>query len=253
MNYGESRETTEEKDWHFKTKSKVIVLHSGGLDSTVCLLQAIEQGYEPISLGIDYNQTHVIETKFASAQCNALNVERKLIKVCWEKSVKEIPIGRTLEEIKQGVSKAFLEGRNIVFLALACAQAAGVKAKEVWLGVNAIDFSGYPDCRPEFIESFVTMLSYGLPNGPKIVCPLVEMTKPEIAQEAHRLGIAKMDTWSCYRPKLSQHRLEPCNVCDACVLQNYAWEKIEKKSKGLLEIDTICSNSLTSTYTDPYL
>jgi 7-cyano-7-deazaguanine synthase len=130
----------EEKDWYFTEKKKVIVLHSGGLDSTVCLLQAIEQGYEPISLGIDYNQKHVIETQFALAQCKVLNVERKLIKVSWDKPVKNIPVGRTIDEIKRSVSVAFLEGRNIVFLSLACAESAGVKATEVWLGINAIDY-----------------------------------------------------------------------------------------------------------------
>lgn len=218
----------EEKDWYYEEKPKVIILHSGGLDSTVCLLQAIEEGYEPISLGIDYNQKHVIETQFALAQCKVLNTERKLIKVSWDKPIRNIPTGRTLEEIKHGVSVAFLEGRNIVFLALACAEAAGVKAKEVWLGINAIDYSGYPDCRPEFLDSFVTMLSFGFPNGPKIKSPLLKMTKPEIAQEAYRLGILKGDTWSCYRPKVSQHGIEPCNECDACVLHNYAWTQVKE-------------------------
>lgn len=218
----------EEKVLYYEEKPKVIILHSGGLDSTVCLLQAIEQGYEPISLGIDYNQKHVIETQFALAQCKVLNTDRKLIKVSWDKPIRNIPTGRTLEEIKQGVSVAFLEGRNIVFLALACAEAAGVKAKEVWLGINAIDYSGYPDCRPEFIDSFVTMLSFGFPNGPKIKSPLLKMTKPEIAQEAYRLGITKGDTWSCYRPKISQHGIEPCNECDACVLHNYAWTQVKE-------------------------
>lgn len=84
----------------------------------------------------------MIETQFALAQCKVLNVERKLIKVSWDKQVKNIPVGRTVDEIKQSVSVAFLEGRNIVFLALASAESAGVKAPEVWLGVNAIDYSG---------------------------------------------------------------------------------------------------------------
>lgn len=228
------------KDKYFEEKEKVIVLHSGGLDSTVCILQAIEQGYEPISLGIDYNQKHVIETQFALAHCKVLNLERKLIKVSWDKPIKSIPIGRTVEEIKQSVSVAFLEGRNIVFLALACAESAGVKATQVWLGINAIDYSGYPDCRPEFIESFETMLSFGYPNGPKIKSPLLKMTKPEIAQEAYRLGITKGDTWSCYRPKVSYNGIEPCNECDACVLHNYAWLQVkETKDKPTLKFPNL--------------
>jgi len=207
---------------------KVLILHSGGLDSTVCLLQALEQGYEPISLGIDYNQKHVIETQFAYAQCKLLNVERKLIKVSWDKPTKNIPLNRSVSEIKESVSVAFLEGRNIVFLSLACAESAGVKAKQVWLGINSIDYSGYPDCRPEFIDSFENMLSFGYPNGPQIKSPLLRMTKQEIAQEAYRLGIRKGDTWSCYRPKVSEGGISACNECDACVLHNYAWSQVRE-------------------------
>jgi 7-cyano-7-deazaguanine synthase len=186
----------------------------------------LEQGLEPFSLGIDYNQKHIIESQFALAQCAQLNVERKVIKVTWDKPVRNIPTGRSLKEIKEGVSVAFLEGRNIVFLALACAESAGIRAEEIWLGINAIDYSGYPDCRPEFIESFQNMLGFGYPNGPKIKSPLLNLTKPEIAQEAYRLGIAKGDTWSCYRPRVSQKGVEPCHECDACVLHDYAWNSI---------------------------
>ena len=149
--------------------NKVVILHSGGLDSTVCLLQAIEQGKEVISLGIDYNQKHKIENQFANAQCKTLNIERKIISLEWDKPFKIIPKGRSVDVIRNDVSPAFLEGRNIVFLALACAEAAGVKASEVWIGVNSLDFSGYPDCRPEFIDSFIEMLKHGYPNGPRII------------------------------------------------------------------------------------
>jgi len=216
----------EEKDWGVKLKPRVIILHSGGLDSTVCLLQAIEQGYEPISLGIDYNQAHIIETQFALAQCKALNVERKLIKVSWDKPIRNIPVGRNLNVIKESVSVAFLEGRNIVFLSLACAEAAGISAKEVWLGINAIDYSGYPDCRPEFIESFRQMLGFGYPGGPVIKTPLISLSKPAIAQEAYRLGVRKADTWSCYSPSITNDGIKPCNVCDACVLHEHAWSEV---------------------------
>lgn len=211
-------------------RTKVLVLHSGGLDSTTCLLMAIERGYEPISFGVDYSQKHAIEMQYAMAQCKALGIERKLIKVSWDKPVRDVPIGRRLDSIRQGVSSAFLEGRNIVFLALASAECAGVQAKEIWIGVNAIDYSGYPDCRPEFIESFQIMLNQGFPGGPKIQAPLLTMTKPEIAAEALRLGILKGDTWSCYRPKVSPQGVIPCGECDACVLHDYAWEEVEQKA-----------------------
>lgn len=208
--------------------SKVIVLHSGGLDSTVCLLMAIEQGHETISMGIDYDQKHRIENQYAHAQCKVLQIERKVIRVSWDKPQKNIPLGRTVEKIKSDISTAFLEGRNIVFLSLACAEAAGIKAGEVWIGINAIDFSGYPDCRPEFIESYSNMLRFGFPNGPKIMSPLLHLSKPAIAQEAYRLGIKQGDTWSCYRPSITIEGIKPCNECDACVLHNHAWSNITR-------------------------
>lgn len=214
-------------------KSKVIILHSGGLDSTVCLLLALEQGKEVISLGIDYNQKHKIETQFAFAQCKSLGIERKLIKVEWDRSNKIIPKNREINEIKNSISPAFLEGRNIVFLSLACAEAAGVGATEVWLGINSIDYSGYPDCRPEFIDSYKKMLEFGFPNGPNIITPLLNKTKPEIANEAYRLGIKKGETWSCYSPRITENGIEPCNECDACVLHNYGWSKVPLKNKYL--------------------
>ncbi|GHU56488.1 hypothetical protein FACS189411_07230 [Bacteroidia bacterium] len=146
-------------------KEKIIVLHSGGLDSTVCILQALEQGKEVFSLGIDYNQKHKVENQYAYAQCKELQIERKIVKLEWDKPYKIIPKGRSVEEIRNDVSVAFLEGRNIIFLALACAEAAGIGATEVWMGVNALDFSGYPDCSPNFIQSFQNMLKFGYPEG----------------------------------------------------------------------------------------
>jgi 7-cyano-7-deazaguanine synthase len=208
-------------------KDKAIILHSGGLDSTVCLLLALEQQKEIISLGIDYNQKHRIETQYAYAQCKSLNIERKVIKVEWDKPFKTIPKGRDISNMSQSVSPAFLEGRNIVFLSLAIAESAGIGATEVWIGVNSIDYSGYPDCRPEFIESYRNMLEFGYPGGPKIVTPLINMTKPDIAKEADRLGLKKGDTWSCYSPKITSSGVRACNECDACLLHNHAWSSIE--------------------------
>ena len=212
-------------------KERVIVLHSGGLDSTLCLLMAIDEGYEPISLGINYNQRHIIETQYAYAQCNELQVQRKLINVSWDKPIRKIPLNRSVEQIKSGVSTAFLEGRNILFLSLASAEAAGLNAIQIWMGVNALDFSGYPDCSPEFIDAFQKMQDIGFPNGPKIKTPLINMTKPEIAQKALELGIRKGDTWSCYRPKVSSDGIKPCHECDACILHDYAWENLKEEKE----------------------
>lgn len=98
-----------------------------------------------------------------------------------------------------------------------------LRAVEVWIGVNAVDFSGYPDCRPEFIDSFRHMLSLGAPQGPRIIAPLLQMTKPQIVAEAIRLGLSRGDTWSCYEPAFSASGIHPCGRCDACKLHEYAW------------------------------
>ena len=204
---------------------KTVVLHSGGLDSTTCLLLAIERGRDVLSLGIRYGQRHSIELDYAEAQSKQLRVPRKVLQIEWSKPVRQLPVGRKVVEMSQKVSPAFLPGRNVVFLALACAEAAGQEANEVWIGVNAVDFSGYPDCRPEFIDAFSHMMNIAVPEGPSIVAPLLSMSKPEIAALAYRLGLRKGDTWSCYRPSLESGTAHPCGRCDACVLHEYAWSE----------------------------
>lgn len=208
---------------------KAVVLHSGGLDSTLCLLMAKETGRDVVSLGIDYGQRHRIELEYALSQCHRYGIERRVLRVEWDKPVRDIPTGRSLDEIRLGVSPAFLPARNAVFLTLACAEATGVGAEEVWIGVNAIDFSGYPDCLPEFIDSFRTMINAAVPCGPQVVAPLIEMSKPTIAAEARRLGLAPGDTWSCYQPRFTNQGISPCGQCDACILHDHAWQEADRK------------------------
>lgn len=208
---------------------KALVLHSGGLDSTLCLLMAKEAGREVVSLGIDYGQRHRLELEYALAQCRKHSIERRVLRVEWDKPVRDIPTGRSLDEIHAGVSPAFLPGRNAVFLTLACAEAIGIEAEEVWIGVNAVDFSGYPDCRPEFIDAFKAMIKAAIPGSPEIVAPLIQMSKPDIAAEARRLGLAPGDTWSCYQPRFTSQGISPCGQCDACVLHDYAWQHANDK------------------------
>jgi len=208
---------------------KALVLHSGGLDSTLCLLAAKEAGRTVVSLGIDYGQRHRIELEYALAQCRKHSIERRILRVEWDKPVRDIPIDRSLDEIRAGVSPAFLPGRNAVFLTLACAEAAGIGAEEVWIGVNAVDFSGYPDCRPEFLDAFRVMIKAAIPGGPEVVAPLLKMSKADIATEARRMGIAPGDTWSCYQPRFTPGGISPCGQCDACVLHEHAWQHANNK------------------------
>lgn len=205
---------------------RLVVLHSGGLDSTVCLLLAIEKGKRPVSLGIDYGQKHRIELEYAYRQCAKFGIERKVIKVEWEKPLRKIPVDRSLDEIRSGVSPAFLPGRNVIFLTLGCAEAVGIGATEVWTGINSIDYSGYPDCTPEFVNSFSDMLRFAMPKGPTIVAPLLKMTKPEIAREAYRLGLRQGEVWYCYMPTITKDGVKPCGHCDACIIHKYAWDAL---------------------------
>lgn len=207
-----------------KPQKKVVVLHSGGLDSTVCMLLAISRGYKVLSLGVNYNQHHVIELDYAAKQCERFGIDRKVISVTWDKPARVIPTNRSIEKIRSGVSVAFLPGRNGIFLMLAAAEAAGIGANEVWTGINSVDFSGYPDCRAEFLGSFQKMLSFAIPKGSRLVAPLQNKSKPQIARMAKKLGIGVADTWSCYRPTITANGLSPCGACDACKLHEFAWQ-----------------------------
>ena len=210
---------------------KAIVLHSGGLDSTVCLLMARESDRDVVSLGIDYGQRHRVELEYATAQCKRYGIERRILRVEWDKPHRDIPTGRSLDQIRAGISSAFLPARNAVFLTLACAEATGIEASEVWVGVNAVDFSGYPDCRPEFIGVFQKMMQAAVPGGPQIVAPLLAMSKPAIAVEARRLGMAPGDTWSCYQPQFTARGIAPCEKCDACILHAHAWHEADQEAR----------------------
>lgn len=204
-------------------KRKAVILHSGGLDSTLCLLLAKRKGLDVLSLGIDYGQRHRIELDYAKLQCEHLAIPRKVIRLKWDKPQRKIPTNRSVNEMRKSVSSAFLPGRNVVFLAVACAEAAGIGAHEVWIGVNAVDFSGYPDCKPEFIQAFRQMQHIAVPRGPRIRAPLLHFTKPQIARLGYRHGLRRGDVWCCYRPAVTRNGAKPCEKCDACVLHEFAW------------------------------
>jgi 7-cyano-7-deazaguanine synthase len=209
--------------------SKVLVLHSGGMDSTVCLYEAHSRGLEVVSFGVDYDQRHSVEMLYAQKQCENRNIERQIVHVTWSKPHREIPLDRDPAAIRVQQSPAFLPGRNTVFLALATAHAAGIGAEEVVIGINRIDFSGYPDCTEEFLEAYKAGHKLSFPNGPIISAPLLNKTKPEIARLAVSLGIGRYDTWSCYRPQTAFGKVEPCGRCDACTLHDFAWSEITSR------------------------
>ena len=188
------------------------------------MLMALRKGRKVLSLGIDYGQRHRIELEYARHQCEKFGCPRKILRVEWDKPILHVPLDRKIEKMRRSISPAFLPARNAVFLTLACAEAAGFGAREVWIGANVVDYSGYPDCRPEFISAFQKMIRVAVPGGPKILAPLLHMTKPQIARKAHQLGLRRGDTWSCYQPVISVTGIQSCGRCDACVLHRHAWD-----------------------------
>jgi 7-cyano-7-deazaguanine synthase len=197
------------------------------MDSTACLYKAHRDGAEVFSLGIDYGQKLLVELMFAQRHCDALGIPREVIRVDWSKPQRQIPRGRLVEEMSASVSPAFLPARNAVFLSIACAHAAGIGAEEIHVGINSVEYSGYPDCTPEFFSAFSAMMAIANPDGARIVAPLLRMNKPKIAALARDLGIGENDTWSCYRPTVRDGSVSPCGQCDACRLHEYAWRAIK--------------------------
>ena len=209
---------------------KAVVLLSGGLDSTTVLAIAKQQGFAVYALSFDYGQTHKIELEFARRVAEKLGVAgHAIIKVDLRSfggsaltSDTPIPKNRSAEAIGQGVPITYGPARNTVFLSLALAYAETLVATDIFLGVNALDYSGYPDCRPEFIQAFerlanlATKMSTEDGKRIRIHTPLIAMTKREIIETGLNLGVDYGLTNTCYDPLPSG---EACGACDACLLR----------------------------------
>ena len=138
-----------------------------------------------------------------------------------------MPGDRDVAEMRASIAPAFLPGRNALFLSIASAHAAGIGAEKIYIGLNCVDFSGYPDCTEEFFDAYRSMALIANPTGASLEAPLLKLSKREIARQASELGIGKNDTWSCYQPKIDDGKVVPCAICDACRLHDHAWSDIE--------------------------
>lgn len=202
-----------------------VILLSGGLDSMVCAGIAREQGFRLFALTIDYNQRHRIELDSAKAIAASLGAERHVVLPLDLTQFGGSALTDNIAVPKDGVGDdipvTYVPARNLVFLSLALAWAEAVGAKDLFIGVNALDYSGYPDCRPEFIEAFEQLAGIATKVGTegaaiKVRAPLQFMRKSEIAREAARLGLDPAQSWSCYDP-LPGGRA--CGQCDSCRLR----------------------------------
>jgi 7-cyano-7-deazaguanine synthase len=210
---------------HENAQPLAVVLLSGGLDSMVTAALARESGFAVHALSVDYGQRHRLELESARRIAERLGVVRHTVIALDLRAFGGSALTDAIAVPKDGVGDdipvTYVPARNLVFLALttACAEAAG--ARDVFIGVNALDYSGYPDCRPEFIASFAETARLGTKAGVEgvpftIHAPLQHMTKADIARECARLGLDPAWSWSCYDPAPDGRA---CGQCDSCRLR----------------------------------
>ncbi len=203
-----------------------VVLLSGGLDSMVAGALAREAGYRIFALSIDYNQRHRVELNAAARVAQSLNAIRHIVLPLDLTAFGGSALTADIAVPKGGVGEeipiTYVPARNTIFLSLTLGLAEVAGASDIFIGVNALDYSGYPDCRPEFIDAFQKMATLatkaGVEGRPiRINTPLQYMTKADIAREADRLGLDAGISWSCYDPTADGKH---CGLCDSCRLRS---------------------------------
>lgn len=209
-----------------KPHSAAVVLLSGGLDSMVAGALAREAGYRLFALTIDYNQRHKIELGAAARVASMLGVERHIVlpldlSKFGGSALTDAAIAVPKKAMAAGIPVTYVPARNTIFLSVALGWAEAVGAHDLVIGINALDFSGYPDCRPAFLDAFQTMAALATKagvegDGFRVHAPLLAMTKADIAREADRFGLDVSQSWSCYDPTAEDM---PCGACDSCLLR----------------------------------
>lgn len=207
---------------------RAVVLLSGGLDSATSAAQAIADGYEVIALSFRYGQKHSRELTAAQRIAKHLGITEHFI---MDVNLSQWG-GSSLTDANQAIPQTgvqtgeipstYVPGRNTVFLAIALSLAEAKQAEAIYLGINAVDYSGYPDCRPEYLAAYQKLADLSSKVGieghaPQLVAPLVLDTKVEIIQKAAKLGVPIAETWSCYQG--GEH---PCGLCDSCRIRDEA-------------------------------
>lgn len=217
---------------------KAVILLSGGLDSSTVLYQAKADGCECYAISFDYQQRHRRELE--SARAIALSAQVKAHQVVnfdltqWGGSAltdnqMELPIDRNLAEMSQNIPITYVPARNTIFLSFALAYGETLGAQRIYIGVNALDYSGYPDCRLDYIQAMQEVFRLGTKQGRegeaiKIVTPLIELKKTQIIELGNKLGVPWEQTWSCYAGGESA-----CGVCDSCRLRLAAFDELGLK------------------------
>lgn len=223
-----------------KNKSAVVLL-SGGLDSATTLAIANDQGYACHAISFDYGQKQRVELQAAAHLANTMNAaSHRTVRVdlgafggsALTDDAMTVPKDRSDDDIAHGIPVTYVPARNTVFLSYALGLAEVIGAHDIFIGVNAVDYSGYPDCRPEFVEAFQTLANLATKAGVEgqtitVHAPLIELTKPQIIEQGLSLGVDYAQTHTCYDPTENG---KPCAHCDACHLRIEAF-----KSLGLID------------------
>lgn len=211
-------------------QKKAVVLLSGGLDSTTVLAMVKKQGYDIYTLSFSYGQRHVYELNAAQIISRKMGAKRHLVVSMNLNDIGgsaltdliDVPKGRSDDEISYGIPVTYVPARNTIFLSFALGWAEVLGASDIFIGVNAVDYSGYPDCRPEFISAFEKMANLATKAGientsvVRIQTPLISMSKAEIIRTGFALGVDYKDTHSCYDP---DDKGLACGQCDSCALR----------------------------------
>jgi len=219
------------------SEKRAVVLLSGGIDSTTTLALAKREGYRVYALSFRYGQRNRFELDAAKRVAKALGVEEHLIididlRLIGGSALTgaiEVPKGRTAQEIGKGIPVTYVPARNTIFLSFGLAWSEVLMAQDIFIGVNSIDYSGYPDCREEYIRAFEEMANLALKETVegkiriKIRTPLIRMRKSEIIKKGLELGVDYGMTISCYDPLPDG---KPCGLCDSCILRKKGFEEL---------------------------
>jgi 7-cyano-7-deazaguanine synthase len=221
-----------------ETKKKAVILLSGGLDSATVLAIAKAEGYELYALSFSYGQRHAWELEAAKRVAASIGMAQHRVTTIDLRAFGgsaltddiDVPKGRDAEEMSHGIPITYVPARNTIFLSFALAWAEVLGASDIFLGVNALDYSGYPDCRPEFIAAFEKMANLATKAGVegrqhlRIHTPLIAMTKAQIIATGTKLGVDYGLTSSCYDPGPTG---APCGQCDSCLLRQKGFRENE--------------------------
>ena len=225
---------------------KAIILLSGGIDSTTTLAIAKSQGYDVYAISFRYGQRHVLELDRATQIAEKMRVKQHIIVDIDLRTFGgsaltdeiDVPKSRTDAEIETGIPVTYVPARNTIFLSFALAWAETLKADTIFIGVNSLDYSGYPDCRPEYIEAFQQMANLATKVGVegktrmRIETPLILMTKAEIIKRGIELGVDYSLTLSCYDP---DEQGQACGRCDSCLLREKGFAEVEISSQNSID------------------